>query len=88
MTSLSRFKLTFQRYEPINGGRIMDDHVTATDFTEAVRVGNCMARAMGDADTKHSYMLCGVVHVGVNGDRAVHGWMTQEEFTASIEVKK
>lgn len=89
MQTTSTFRLTFHRHDSQRGeGRIMIEHISATDFDDAIRCAGLMRRAMKDADPDRTYRIASVSNDGLTGTVTASGWMTQEEFTASIEVKK
>lgn len=88
MQESSTFRVTFHRHDPrVGDGRIMVEHMVASDFADAVRCATMMRRAMQDADPSRTYKVASVSNEGLVGKITASGWMTEEEFSAHVAEK-
>ena len=83
------YMVEIQRYRKTNAQmRIGEPHfIHAVDFPDAAERASLIVRGMSEADPESDFAVHSITIQGCNGERCVHGFMTQNEFSEMVKAK-
>lgn len=85
----SHFNITLTRWDPkASERRNSTSMITAESFEDAVTIAKHMVRAAGEANPNRLYEIASVSKTGLVYIECEHGWMTYEEWAATLEEKE